>query len=74
MTERASCELVSMEGEIVEIFERDGRRFARIVLTPQVVCEVAAEGFADAHLGDRVVATGHVTLEHVAVTPPPDVV
>jgi hypothetical protein len=63
-----------MEGDIVEIFERNGRRFARIVLTPQVVCEVDAGDFADAHLGDRVVVKGHVTIEQVAVIPPRDVV
>ncbi len=69
----AGCDLVSMEGEIVEIFEREGRRLARIVLMPQIVCEVTAEDFGDAHLGDRVVVEGHVTIEEVAVIPPADI-
>ena len=73
MAQRADGGLVSMEGEIVEIFERDGRRFARIVLTPHVVCEVAAEDFGDAHLGDRVVVNGQVSIEQVAVVPPRDI-
>ncbi len=70
----AGCDLVAMEGEIVEIFEREGRRLARIVLTPQIVCEVTAQDFGDAHLGDRVVVKGHVSIEQVAVIPPPHVV
>jgi hypothetical protein len=69
MTERSGCDLLSIEGEIVEIFQRAGRRVARIVLSPQIVCEVPAEGFADAHLGDRVLVQGHVTIEQVAVVP-----
>ncbi len=74
MVQHASCELVAMEGDIVEIFERDGLRCARIVLRPQIVCEVRAEDLRDAHLGDRVVVKGHVTVEQVAVIPPPDIV
>ncbi len=74
MTLPGGSGLVSMEGEIVEIFEREGRRLARIVLTPQIVCEVTAQDFGDAHLGDRVVVKGHVAIEQVAVVPPPDVV
>jgi hypothetical protein len=74
MAHRADCELVAMEGEIVEIFERAGRRLARIVLMPQIVCEVAAEDFGDAHLGDRVVVNGRVTIEQVAVVPTRDAV
>ncbi len=70
----AGCELVSLEGEIVEIFEREGRRLARIVLNPQIVCEVTASGFEDAHLGERVIVEGRVTIEHVAVLPPPEIV
>lgn len=66
----AGCELVSLEGEIVEIFEREGLRLARIVLNPRIVCEVTAQGFDDAHLGDRVLVEGRVTIEHVAAFPP----
>ncbi len=67
MVHRAGGEFVALDGEIVEIFERGGRRFARIVLAPQMVCEVAAEDFGDAHLGDRVVVNGRVTIERVSV-------
>ncbi len=70
----AGCELVAIEGDIVEIFERGGRRFARIVLAPRMVCEVVADGFGDAHLGDRVEVTGRVTIEQVAVVSTKDVV
>ncbi len=74
MAHPASCAFVAMDGEIVELFERAGRRFARIVLTPQMVCEVAAEGFADAHLGDHVVVEGRVTIDQVSVVPSGDAV
>ncbi len=67
MTERIGCDLSAIEGEIVEIFERNGRRVARIVLSPQLVCDVPADAFSDAHLGDRVVVDGRVTIEQVAV-------
>ncbi len=67
MTERIGCDLLSIEGEIVEIFQRAGRRVARIVLSPQIVCEVPTEDFADAHLGDRVVVHGRVTIDQVAI-------
>jgi hypothetical protein len=66
MTDSAGCAIVSMEGEIVQLFDRGGRRLARIVLTPRLVCEVPADGLGDAHLGDRVVAEGRVTIEQVA--------
>ncbi len=60
-------DFTSAQGEIVEIFEREGRRFARILLAPHVVCDVAAEGCADAHLGDRVLVTGRISIEQVRV-------
>ena len=74
MADRTGCDFSAIEGEIVEMFARHGHRLARIVLTPQIVCEVAADDFGDAHLGDRVVVNGRVTIEQVAVIPPRDAV
>ncbi len=67
MAEQSLCHLLSFEGEIVEIFERGGQRVARIVLAPPMVCEVSAADLADAHLGDRVIVNGRVTIEHVVL-------
>ncbi len=63
-------DFTSVEGEIVEIFEREGRRFARILLTPRIVCDVAADDCTDAHLGDRVLVTGRIAIEQVTVVAP----
>ncbi len=72
MAHETGCDSIAVEGEIVEIFSRDGHRRARIVVTPQIVCEVIADAFGDAHLGDRVIVTGRVTIERVSVLPPGD--
>ncbi len=74
MADGSGCDFITVEGEIVEIFTREGQRLARIVVNPQVVCEVAADEFADAHLGDRVVVKGRVTIEQVTVAPTRDAV
>ena len=74
MADHTACDFIAIEGEIVEIFTREGRRLVRIVVTPQIVCEVAADEFGDAHLGDHVVVKGRVTIEQVTVVPPGDVV
>ncbi len=60
-------DFTSVQGEVVEIFEREGRRFARILLAPHVVCDVTAENCAEAHLGDRVLVAGRVIIHEVRV-------
>ena len=74
MADRTGCDFIAIEGEIVETFTREGHRRARIVVKPQIVCEVTADEFGDAHLGDRVLVNGRVTIEQVAIVPPRDVV
>ncbi len=74
MAQDTACDFITIEGQIAEIFTREGHRLARIIVTPQIVCEVAADEFGDAHLGDRVVVRGRVTIERVSVVPPGDAV
>ncbi len=60
-------DFTSVEGEIVEIFERERKRFVRILLAPRVVCDVPTQGCDDVHLGDRVLVTGRVGIDQVTV-------
>jgi hypothetical protein len=59
---RPTAELrdVAIEGEIVEILEEGGHRFAKVKLTEPVVVDLPDTGPCDAHLGDRVVLRGLV--------------
>ena len=55
-------------GEVVEIFEREGHRLAKIMLESHDILDIAAESMEDAHLGDRVVIAASVTIRSI----PPD--
>ena len=57
---------LSLEGEVVEIFERAGQRVAKIMLKPRTVLNVTALRLSDVHLGDRVVVTGSIEIEDVS--------
>jgi hypothetical protein len=54
----------SAEGAVVEILERDGTRFAKIVLEPGTVLEVPAPA-GEISLGDRVVVDAALHVERV---------
>lgn len=46
------------EGDIVEIFEQDGARRAKVVLAAGSIVEIAVPEASDLHLGDSVVLGG----------------
>jgi len=58
------------EGKVVEILERGGQRFARIVIEPGTVVEVPAA--IDLNLGDRVLVDSRVQVTDVSAVPPGD--
>ena len=60
----------SAEGKVVEILERGGQRFARIVIEPGTVVEVPAA--IDLNLGDRVMVDSRLQLHEVSAVPPGD--
>ena len=67
MTQKpGGSQALSLEGEVVEIFERAGQRLAKIKLEPRTVVDVGAGGIEEVHLGDRVVVTGVITIKQVA--------
>jgi hypothetical protein len=49
-------EITSFEAEVVEVFEKDGRRVAK-VLVHSFFLEIEADNLSGAHLGDKVVLT-----------------
>ena len=57
----------SLEGEVVEILEEHGQRFAKIVLSTPVVLDVTDYSSDSLHLGDRVVVHGWMGVEKEAV-------
>jgi len=64
VTARSSeTQTFSLEGEVVEILEEDGQRFAKIVFTAPVVIDVTRDGPKGVHLGDRVVVHGWMGVE-----------
>ncbi len=65
MARRSGAQPLSVEGEVVEILERDGRRVAKVMLKPRTVLNVTAGTIREVHLGDRVVITGAITIERV---------
>jgi hypothetical protein len=48
----------SAEGDIVEIFDHEGTRCARVVLAAGTIVEVAIPVTSDLHLGDSVILGG----------------
>jgi hypothetical protein len=56
---------LSLEGEVIEIFERAGHRVARVRLAPQTTVDVPAASLGDLHLGDRVAVSGSLAIDRV---------
>lgn len=63
---------LSLEGRVVEIFERSGLRLARVRLDPFTVLDVATGSLGDLHLGDHVVITGSLAVERIRQDPDED--
>jgi hypothetical protein len=53
-------QFVSLDGEIVEILEEDGRRLAKVKLTAPVAVDLRGRDASDTHLGDRVAIRGWI--------------
>jgi hypothetical protein len=54
---------LSLQGEVVEILEKQGQRLARISVLSRNIIDVTGESIRDAHLGDRVLIDAQVTIE-----------
>jgi len=63
--EPAAGRAMSLAGEVVEIFERGGRRVARVRLEPATIVDIPAESLGDVHLGDRIVVSGSIAISDV---------
>ncbi len=63
--EEGKSQALSLQGEVVEILERQGQRLARISVLPQNIIDVTGESIREAHLGDRVLIDAQVTIECV---------
>jgi hypothetical protein len=50
-----------VRGEVGETFEKDGRRFARIVLKPGCI-EACIDTLGETHLGDQVLVDLDITV------------
>jgi hypothetical protein len=58
---------MAVEAEVVEVFEKDGRRIAK-VLVHSFFLEIDADNLSGAHLGDKVVLTAGAAPDAAPVT------
>jgi hypothetical protein len=70
MTHEGGGRAFSTEGAVVEILERGGERFAKIVLDPGTVLELPAPSM-EISLGDRVMVDASLRIERVRPRPDP---
>ena len=56
---------LSFRGEVVEIFERQGQRYAKITIESRTILDVPAGSIEEAHLGDHLVIDANLTIESV---------
>jgi hypothetical protein len=63
--EPGRLQTLSFRGEVVEIFERNGVRFARITIGTRDMLDIKAEGLHETHLGDHVVIEANITVENI---------
>ncbi len=63
--EEGKSQMLSLQGEVVEILEKQGQRLARISVLSQNIIDVSGESIREAHLGDRVLIDAQVTIECV---------
>ena len=60
---------ISLEGEVVQISERDGRSSLRLVVRELTVMEIASPIVKEFHLGDRIALEGSMHVEAVRPIP-----
>ena len=60
---------ISLEGEVVQISERDGRSSLRLVVRELTVIEIASPLVKEVHLGDRIALDGSMRVEAVRPIP-----
>ena len=65
MQENITSQPFSFDGEIIEIFEKSGKKFAKI-LFKCVPIEVSMERILDAHLGDKVTVNAKLLIKKVS--------
>ncbi len=56
---------ISLEGEIVELVEEDGRQRASVMLAPDAILRLTSAAGGDIHLGDRIGIPGSIRIERV---------
>lgn len=59
----ANAQALRLEGEVVEIFERQGRRLARVRLEPHAVIDVGVADLGELHLGERLLVDCSLCVE-----------
>jgi hypothetical protein len=63
--EPGQTHLLSLPGEVVEIYEREGHCLTKIALKHSNLLDFTAENLQYAHLGDRVVIDARITIERI---------
>jgi hypothetical protein len=63
---------ISLEGEVVQISERDGMSSLRLVVRELTVLEIASSLAKDVHLGDRIALDGSMWVDAVRPLPAND--
>jgi hypothetical protein len=63
--EPGQTHLLSLPGEVVEIFEKEGHCLTKIALRHSNLLDIAAENLQDAHLGDRVIIEARITIDQI---------
>lgn len=64
---------ICVEGEVVEVFQQGGARWAKLVLKSPTVLDVLTAAMRDVHLGDHIVVDGVLRIDrirHVAAGEP----
>ena len=64
---------ISLEGEVVQISEREGVSSLRLVVRRLTVIDVASSLVNDCHLGDRIALDGSLRVEAVRALPDVDI-
>ncbi|MBU2447356.1 MAG: hypothetical protein KJ666_17525 [Bacteroidetes bacterium] len=55
---------VVLHGEIVEAFESEGQRFAKISISPTYM-EIPTQSLNEAHLGDKLILKTQIIVEKI---------
>jgi hypothetical protein len=64
-TTRRPGRRIAVGGEVVELVQRAGVRWARVLLSEPAVLEIPIGSRRDLHLGDRLVVRGLLHVERV---------